>query len=187
MRKVLLSVIWSLSAAALAHGALIQHEFATTSASLAGSDHHRACTWGLSLNSNDEAIKVVAWPIANLNDYAVEPDGVLCIHLRDSISLGAETYSDTTGGWSAGESVLLTGSDPGTGPNPTTNWSYLFTPHGLNTLRSHAAGGFDSGLGPDSRVHDAGVDLTITRHALEPTPLLIGGLAVTPLLYGKRR
>jgi hypothetical protein len=161
MRKVLLSVVWSLAAAALAQGALIQGEFAPTS----------------------------ALPAISLSDDRVDADGVLCIHLLDSVSPSSETCSNTTGdNWLAGQALLLAaGSDPNPSSDATVNWSCLFTPQGLNTLRSYVGGELGSGLGLDSQFRNTGVDSTIMRHMLEPAPLLIGGLAVTPLLYGKRR
>ncbi len=188
MRKELLSVVWSLSAVCLAQGALIQDELAPTPADLGGSGHYRGYAWGLSRNSNDEALKTVGLPLESLDD-SVNAVGVLCIHLRDSASAGVKTCPDkTTFAWLAGESMLLAAdSHPGTGPNLTANWTYLFAPQGLNTLRSHVGVGFDSRLGPENPSRDTGADSILMKHALEPAPLLIGGLAVTPLLYGKRR
>ena len=188
MRKVLLSVVLSLFSASLAHGALIQHEFTPSPADLGDLDHSRAYTWGINWNWSDEVIDSATLSIKNLNDWEVEPDDVLYIHLLDSATPGVKTHSDTTpGDWFAGKGILLTTySDPDTGSNPAVNWSYQFTSQDLNTLSSYVAGGFGLGFDPDCHFYNTGVKLTITTHTPEPAGLLIGGLAVSPLLYRKR-
>ncbi len=190
MRKVLLSIVWCLCAAGFAHGALIQHDFVPTPADLGDLDHYHAYTWGVKWSWDNEVINSATLSIRNLNDWQVEPDDVLYIHLLDSAAQGVKTHSDTAAGdWFAGQGILMTTySDPDTGPNPAVNWFYQFTPQDIDTLRSYATGGgFGLGFDPDCHFYNTGVELTIMTHTPEPAGLMIAGLALTPLLYGKRR
>ncbi|MEW6379913.1 MAG: hypothetical protein AB1611_09945 [bacterium] len=143
-------------------------------------DHGKYYLWGMSGNMpTQETIVSASLFIDNINDWAVEPDDRLYIHLLDNPSPGVRVRSDSEGGGDnfLNQGILLTTytDHNETGPqqrnNPPEDWRYVFTAAQLDIFKDYAGNGiWGLGLDPDCHYYNDGITFTVET-APVPTPL----------------
>jgi hypothetical protein len=153
-------------------------------------DHNEYYTWGIDWTiPTGEVISSARLSIANINNWQVEQNNVLYVHLLDDPQSGTHRWVDNQGGGDAfaGQGVLLTTyTDDDPEPNPPENWSYDFTPAQLVTLTDYFANGRAGfGFDPDCHYFNDGVSLQIQTTIPEPASLLL--LILGPFLGFRRR
>jgi len=153
---------------------------------LADLDHSTYWKWGLQWSlPAGEYISGATLAITAINDWQVENNDHLYIHLLDTCTVGLRMYADSDNGSDAfaGKGILLaTYVDDDTGSNPAEDWLYTFTSDQVATLTQYVSdGNFGFGLDPDCHYYNDGVTFTImTGQVPEPAT---GLLALTAAAY----
>lgn len=184
MRKSLVILLLCALGGSAAHAGIVT--FQPSDADLGDLDHTVYYKWGLQWSVPEgEYISGATLSIVALNDWQVENNDYLYIHLLDTCPTGLRQYYDGEGGGDAfaGQGILLTTYvDDDTGPNPPENWSYTFTSDQVATLTQYVSdGNFGFGLDPDCHYYNDGVTFTImTGQVPEPST---GLLALTAAVY----
>ncbi|MGD8450595.1 MAG: PEP-CTERM sorting domain-containing protein [Phycisphaerae bacterium] len=167
------------------------HTLRPTPADLGDLDHGVYVTWGVDWSvPTGEEIIAATLAIENLNDWTVEDDDIIYMHLLDEALPGVHSWTDHQGGGDAfeGQGVLLTTfSDDDGSPNAPEDWSYSFTPAQIDALTDYAADGhFGLGFDPDCHYYNDGVSLTVQTASI-PEPASMVLLAAGTLFVNRRR
>lgn len=154
-------------------------------------DHNQAYTWGINWSvPTGQEIRRVTLFIDNMNDWTVEPNDILYVHLLDNPALGGKAFTDSENpsDYFQGQGMLLTTyTDDDGWPNPAEDWTYTFTMGQIRMLETYAMNGiFGFGFDPDCHYNNDGVTLTIETSVPVPEPTV--GLLVTVGLglFGRR-
>ncbi len=162
--------------------------------------HSRYYTWNVEWEvPPGEYITYATLSVDQLNDYKIEDDDALYIHLLDDAEPGvAKHYDSNDGDEFAGQGLLLTtyvddneywdGSD---WVNPPEDLNYDFTGSDLSMLTTYASDGqFALGFDPDCHYYNCGMELKIYTHPV-PEPgtwvLLTSALGMLGLLKRRRK
>ena len=149
-------------------------------------DHRWYYSWGINTNDfKDEVISEVTLTFTNIQDYIVEPNDILYMHLFDNAPLGVSQFTDddAPGDAFVGQGMFLgTWSDPlGGGPNdPWPEISFNFSDWGaVDQFAAWAAdGNIGLGFDPDCHYYNDGVKLSVVTTAPEPGTLSLLGLGL---------
>lgn len=138
-----------------------------------------------------EEIIAATLRIEDINDWTVEANDILFIHLLDftaSTPAGVTYGYDAQGGPAPGirdnfhgQGILLTTyTDDDFWPNPSEDWSHPFTQAQIASLTSYASDGrFGFGFDPDCHYWNNGVSFQITTSKIpEPATLSLLGLGL---------
>ncbi len=183
-----------LSCLAPAYGGL--YTFKPNPKDLSDLDHSYAYTWGFKWNiPAGQEITGANIFIDNINDWQVESDDILYVHLLDNPANGVKTYTDSENpsDYFKNQGLLLTTfTDDDKAPNPAEDWTYQFTSSQIATLVSYLANGsVGFGFDPDCHYYNDGVTFSIqTRtNVPEPSSLLMAAMSMgaTGLLRRKGR
>ncbi|MBN1687657.1 MAG: PEP-CTERM sorting domain-containing protein [Candidatus Omnitrophica bacterium] len=166
--------------------------------------HQEYYTWGINwMPEAGEVIVSAQLFIDDINNWAVEANDQLTIHLLDQADLGVTIFNDNQGGGDnilglPGNKILLdTYTDPADAPNtPGSNnftnsedYYYNFTESDISTLASYLDGGFGFGFDPDCHYWNRGVSFTVEtgRYVIpEPTTLLLFGMGLLGFAFRRR-
>jgi len=159
-------------------------------------DHGSYYTWGIDTDFGGAEITEVTLTFTNIQDWIVEPNDILYMHLLDNTDLGVIKYSDygTTGDALAGQGDLLgTWTDPFGAPYaPVEKLSFSFKDLGfLDEFSLYAADGrVGLGFDPDCHYWNDGVELTVESPIPEPGTLSLLGLGLAMIggrLYRRKK
>lgn len=186
-----LAVVWGMVSSASALSS--PYTFQPNPADLGDLDHSLYYTWGIAWSVPvGEYITGASLTIRNINNFAVEPNNRLYIHLLDNAPLGVTTGYDGEGGGDQflNQGVLLaTYVDDDPEPNPPETWTHNFTYPGQVTALVNYLGNGVVGLGldPDCHYFNDGITLTITTAPIpEPASLLLMAAAMVPIWRRRR-
>ena len=131
--------------------------------------HGQYYTWGINwVKQPNKTIMSASLSIENINNWAIEDDDILYIHLLDNPSSGANRHYDSLGGDQfAGQGILLTSyidDNEVEGKNPSEDWTYAFTIDELGILDNY----LDGNSGYQYTYRKLIVFLVVTKNHISP-------------------
>lgn len=160
------------------------YQFTPSTPDIFDLDHYKYYTWGINWSlAPNEKIVGAQLKIKNINNWVVESNDRLYIHLLDYAKLDLKTYTDNQGGgdnfatW-LNQIHLDTYTDLYDSPGPSENYIYDLSADELAKLRDYSAndGRFGLAFDPDCHYWNDGVKFKIyTAPVPEPATMLMMG------------